>query len=63
MDPMEGLIYKTIKDQILDFEWRIYDEYTVSHAGVNLSSFKLANDGALIKYNIDVIYKSGNVLS
>lgn len=55
MDPMEGLIYKTIKDSILDFEWRIYDEYTISLGNANLTSYKLAIEGVLIKYNIDVI--------
>ena len=55
MDPIEGSVYKTIKDSILDFEWRIYDEYTVSLGNTNLTSYKLSNEGILMKYNIDVI--------
>ena len=57
MDPIEGSIYKTIKDSILDFEWRIYDEYTVSLGNANLTSYKLATEGILMKYNIDVNLK------
>lgn len=56
MDPMEGLIYKTIKESLFDFEWRIYDEYTLSVGNNNLITYKLSNENILIKYNTDVSF-------
>ena len=55
MDPMEGIIYKNIKDSILDFEWRVYDEYTISLGNGSLASYRLSNENLLIKYNNEVL--------
>lgn len=51
IDPLEGFEYKSIQKSILDFEWRIYDEYTLSMADGALACYNLSNETQIIKYN------------
>lgn len=51
VDPLEGIEYKNIKQSILDFEWRIYDEYTLSMIDGTLACYNLSNETQIIKYN------------